>query len=78
MAAIEPDPTLEPPTEAIHMPEPSYLPPVLALGLTIALVGILTWLPVIIIGAIIVLVTLVRWIRLARAEFNELPLEHRH
>ena len=76
MASIEPDTSLEPPTEAIHMAEPSYLPPVLALGATITLVGILTWLPVIIIGAIIVLVTLVRWIRSARAEFNDLPLEH--
>jgi hypothetical protein len=76
MADIEHDPTVQPPAEAIHMPEPSYLPATLALGITIALVGILTWLPVIIIGLIIVVWVLVRWIRSARAEMADLPLEH--
>jgi hypothetical protein len=76
MAELEPDTTVEPPSEAIHLPEPSYMPPVLAAGVTISLVGILTWFPVIIIGVIIVLVTIVRWVRSARADFNDLPLEH--
>jgi hypothetical protein len=76
MAEIEHDPTLAPPAEAIHLPEPSYMPATLALGITIALVGILTWLPVIIIGLIIVVAVLVRWIRSARAEMADLPLEH--
>jgi Flp pilus assembly protein TadB len=76
MAEIEHDPALAPPAEAIHMPEPSYLPFLLALGITIALVGILTWLPVLVIGLIIVGVILVRWIRSARDEMADLPLEH--
>ena len=76
MAEIEHDPALAPPAEAIHMPEPSYLPFVLALGITIALVGILTWLPVLVIGLVIVVVVLVRWIRSARDEMADLPLEH--
>ena len=39
---LEHDPTLAQPAEAIHMPDPSYLPFVLALGITITLVGVLT------------------------------------
>lgn len=58
------------------MPEPSYLPAVVALGLTIFLVGVITWLPVLIIGAIILITALWRWIRSARAEMSDLPLEH--
>ena len=73
---LEHDPTLAPPAEAIHMPDPSYLPFVLALGITITLVGILTGIIVVIVGLLIVLPVLVLWIRSARAEMNDLPLEH--
>lgn len=73
---LEHDPTLAPPAEAIHMPEPSYLPATLALGIAIALVGILTSIVVIVVGAIIALVVLFRWIRSAREEMAELPLDH--
>jgi uncharacterized SAM-binding protein YcdF (DUF218 family) len=76
MAEIEPDPQLAPPAEAIHMPEPSYLPVVLTLGITIALVGILTGKAVLVIGLIIVVSVLIRWIRSAREEMADLPLEH--
>ena len=76
MAEIEHDPTLAPPAEAIHLPEPSYMPATLAFGITISLVGILTWWPVIAIGLIITVVVLVRWIRTTREEISELPLEH--
>jgi hypothetical protein len=73
---LDHDPTLAPPAEAIHMPDPSYLPATLALGITITLVGILTGIVVVIIGLLIVIPTLVRWIRSARDEMNDLPLEH--
>ena len=73
---LEHDPTLAPPAEAIHMPDPSYLPFVLALGITITLVGILTGIIVVIVGLAIVIPTLVRWIRSARDEMSDLPLEH--
>lgn len=78
MGEIEHDPTLTGPVEAIHMPEPSYLPAVLALGITISLVGVITWLPVLIIGVVILLSALVRWIRSARDEMADLPLDHSH
>jgi hypothetical protein len=73
---LEHDPTLPPPAEVIHLPEPSNLPAALALGITLSLVGILTWWWVIAIGVIITLSTLVLWIRSAREEFNDLPLDH--
>ena len=73
---LEHDPTLAQPAEAIHMPDPSYLPFVLALGITITLVGVLTGIIVVIVGLAIVIPTLVRWIRSARDEMSDLPLEH--
>jgi hypothetical protein len=73
---LEHDPSLGPASEAIHMPEPSYLPFALAIGITIALLGILTGIIVVLIGLAIVIPVLVRWIRGARAEMNDLPLEH--
>jgi hypothetical protein len=73
---VEHDPAVPPPAEAIHMPEPSYLPFVLALGITIALVGILTGIVVVLIGVIISLTVIVRWIRRTRDEMAELPLDH--
>jgi uncharacterized membrane protein YecN with MAPEG domain len=73
---LEHDPELVPPAEAIHMPEASYLPPAMAFGIALSLIGILTWFFVTVIGVIIVVAVLVRWIRSARAEMSDLPLEH--
>jgi len=75
-AAETADGQLPPPAEEIHLPEPSYLPAVMALGATIALVGIIMSVVVVAIGLILVVVSLVRWIRQTRAEMAELPLEH--
>jgi Flp pilus assembly protein TadB len=75
---LEHDPTLAPAAEAIHMPEPSYLPVVLAFGIMMSLVGILLGKALVILGLIIVIVTLFRWISSARAEMAELPLDHGH
>jgi hypothetical protein len=71
-----PDPHVPPPSELIHMPEPSYLPFTFALGLTIALVGILMNIVVVAIGVVILGVSLVIWIGKARTEMSELPLDH--
>jgi hypothetical protein len=65
-----------PPSEEVHLPEPSYLPALVALGLTIALVGVLfTWV-LTGLGALLFLVATIRWIRQTREEMAELPLEH--
>jgi hypothetical protein len=72
--AEQPEGSLPQATEEIHLPEPSYLPAVLALGITIAVVGVIKSVVVVAIGLIIFLVALVRWIRQTRAEMSELPL----
>jgi hypothetical protein len=74
--AEQPEGALPPPAEEIHLPDPSYLPVTLALGITIAVVGVvLSWV-VVVLGAIIAVISLVRWIRQTRAEMSELPLGH--
>ena len=72
----QPEGALPPPTEQIHLPDPSFLPVILAFGVTIALVGVVfTWVMVAI-GLLIVAVALTRWIRQTREEMSELPLGH--
>jgi hypothetical protein len=70
------DGALPPPSEEVHLPDPSYLPAVVALGITIALVGVvMSWI-ISGIGALIFLVATIRWIRETREDIAELPLEH--
>ena len=72
----QPDGALPQPTEEIHLPEPSYLPAVLAFGVTLTVVGVVfTWV-IVAIGLTISLIALFRWIRQTRAEMAELPLGH--
>ena len=67
--------TLPEVTEQIHMPEPSYLPVVVAFGITLMLVGvILTWI-ITIIGAVPFVVGVVLWIRETRSDIAALPLD---
>lgn len=64
------------PTEEVHLPDPSYLPVLLSVGVTIILVGVvLAWF-VAAIGMIITIWVLARWIAASRREMRELPLEH--
>jgi hypothetical protein len=72
----QPEGALPPPTEEIHLPDPSYLPVVVAFGLTIAIMGVVfTWVMVAA-GLIIFLIALFRWIGQTRREMAELPLSH--
>ncbi|MEA2400607.1 MAG: hypothetical protein QOK00_1010 [Thermoleophilaceae bacterium] len=65
-----------PPGEPVHLPGPSYLPVVTALGLTLAVVGVvLSWI-VTGIGVVIALIAVWRWVRDTRQDISELPLEH--
>ena len=74
MAGLE---TEAPPVgEEVHMPEPSILPIVNAVGVTLALIGITLSLVVSVIGLALFIVTLVAWIRAASREMSELPLDH--
>jgi hypothetical protein len=64
--------------EEIHLPGPSIIPLLNAVGLSMSIVGITTFLVVSIAGVILFLVTLVIWIRDVRRDFDELPLDHSH
>jgi hypothetical protein len=71
MSAVDPD--LPPAGEEIHLPEPSILPMLLAVGITLALVGV-TISPILIVAGVGLSVpVLYKWIRSARAEFRHLP-----
>ena len=64
------------PTEEVHLPDPSYLPVLLALGTWIVLIGVtISWF-IAGFGALIAVIMIVRWIGFARRELRELPLEH--
>lgn len=65
-----------PPGEPVHLPEPSYLPPLVALGVTLALVGIVVNWAVFGAGVAIAVYCIARWIRHTRADISGLPLEH--
>jgi hypothetical protein len=59
--------------EEIHLPDPTILPFLLAIGITVALVGV-TISPILIVaGLALAIPVLVRWIRDARHELHELP-----
>ena len=62
--------------EQIHLPNPSILPVLNAIGLSIAIIGIPISLVVIVPGLVLFLVTAVIWILGARREMDELPLDH--
>jgi hypothetical protein len=74
--AEQPEGALPPATEEVHLPEPSYLPAVVAFGVAIAIVGVIKSWIIVAIGVVIFLVALVRWIRQTREEMSELPLGH--
>jgi cytochrome c oxidase subunit IV len=62
--------------EAVHLPGPSYIPVVVAFGLTLAVTGIVLSLIMVVLGAAITLIAVWRWIADTRRDISELPLEH--
>ena len=62
--------------EEVHMPEPSMLPIVNAVGVSLSIVGLTLSIAITIIGLVIFLTTLVIWLRSAAHEISELPLDH--
>ena len=75
----EPDDSADatpPAGEQIHMPAPSIIPVLNALGLATAIVGITISLVLVIGGLLLFLGTAIVWIRDARREMEELPLDH--
>lgn len=75
MSSLDPD--VPPISEEIHLSGPSILPLLTALGITLALVGVTTFIEFTVIGGLLTLVCVVRWIKDTRREIDELPLnEH--
>jgi type IV secretory pathway TrbD component len=70
-------PEAPPAGESIHLPGPSYLPIVTAVGIAIAVVGVVQSWIIVAIGLLITLFAVVRWVRETRQDMGELPLEHR-
>ena len=70
------DPEVPPAGEEIHLPGPSVLPLLTAVGVTLTLVGITTFIELTVAGAILTVWCVVRWIGDTRREIDELPLEH--
>ena len=64
------------PTEEVHLPGPSYLPVIVAAGVTLVVVGVVLSPFVLLMGVVMFVVATVRWIRQVREEMAELPLEH--
>ena len=64
------DPEVPPSGEEIHLPGGSIQPVLLAVAITVALVGVTTNIALVIAGVI------VAWIRDTRRDIDELPLDH--
>ena len=76
MSDIEPQ--VPPVGEEIHLPGPSLIPLLCAVGITLAVIGTtINWL-ITIVGVIILVLTTIRWIRDTRRDVSELPEEHTH
>jgi hypothetical protein len=70
------DPETPPVGEEIHLPGPSLLPLLSAIGITLTIVGTTLTLLISALGLIIVVVTTVIWIRDTRRDIAQLPDEH--
>ena len=69
------DPEVPPVGEEIHLPGPSILPVLTAVGITLALVGITTFIELTVAGGILTVACVTRWIKDTRHEIDELPLD---
>ncbi len=69
------DPEVPPVGEEIHLPGPSMLPVLTAVGITLALVGVTTFIEFSVVGVILTVVCIARWIKETGHEIEELPLD---
>lgn len=69
------DPEIPPAGEEIHLPGPTMLPLLTAVGITLAVVGITISRYILVAGVILTVVCVIRWIRDTRVEIDELPLD---
>jgi hypothetical protein len=74
MTQLEPE--APPVGEEVHLPGPSVLPLLTAVGVTLAVVGITTSLILVIGGGVLTVVCVLRWIADTRRDIDALPLDH--
>jgi hypothetical protein len=70
------EPELPPAGEEIHLPGASLQPILLAVGITVALLGVTTSLLIVAVGVVLCVGVTVRWIADVRRDIDELPLDH--
>jgi hypothetical protein len=73
VSPLEPEPP--PVGEEIHLPSPSVVPALTAVGITLTLVGITTFIELTVAGALLTVGCVVRWIKDTRRDVDELPLD---
>jgi Cytochrome c oxidase subunit IV len=73
---VRSDEQVPPRGEPVHLPDPSYLPVVVAFGVTLAVVGVVVNWVICGLGVVIAVYAIVRWIGQTREEISDLPLEH--
>ena len=71
MSALEPD--TPPPGEHIHLPGPSLQPFLVALGITLTLIGVTLGIFMLVCGLLLTTITIVRWVADTRREMRALP-----
>jgi hypothetical protein len=69
------DPDVPPVGEEIHLPGPTILPVLTAVGITLTLVGVTTYFELIVVGVLLTVGCVVAWIKDTRREIDELPLD---
>jgi len=69
------DPDVPPVGEEIHLPEPSVVPVLTAIGITLTLIGFTTYIELTIAGGLLTVGCVIAWIRRTRADVDKLPLE---
>jgi hypothetical protein len=70
------DRQVPPQGEEIHLPGPSLKPFMLAVGLTMGVVGITTYIALVVLGAVVTLWSIISWIVDTRRDMDALPAEH--
>ena len=69
------DPEVPPVGEEVHLPPPTVLPVLTAVGITLTLVGLTTFLVLTVAGGLLTLGCVIAWIKSTREQVDELPLE---
>jgi hypothetical protein len=69
------EPEIPPVGEEIHLPAPTVVPALTAIGITLTLVGLTTFIELTVAGGLLTLGCAVSWVKRSRAEVEELPLD---